>query len=73
MTRVEAEQNEARSKLLLECDSLNTKQQAIVAFVELLQPQVADLKFQMTLVNEGHGSRASDTEGRRSRGEGPCL
>ena len=52
MTRVEAEQNEARAKLLLECDSLNTKQQAIVDFMESLQPQVAHLKSQVTLVND---------------------
>ena len=44
VTRVEKEQNEARAKLLLECDALNTKQQSIVSYVESLQPQIVELK-----------------------------
>ena len=52
VTRVEAEQNQARSKLLLECESLNIKQQSIVNYVESLQPQVDDLKSQMALVSD---------------------
>ena len=65
VTRVENEQSEAQAKLALELDASHTQQQAIVTFVETLQPQVVDL--------QGHCGRASSAEGRRDREAGPDL
>ena len=66
VARVKHEQNEARTKLLLECDTLNTKQHAIVSYVESLQPQVADLNVQMTAVNEWFKDTAAGQAAQRA-------
>ena len=52
VSRVEAEQKAARTKFLLECDALNTKQQSIVAYVELLHPHIVEIKREMTVVTD---------------------
>ena len=51
VSQVQSEQNEARAKLAFELEASHTKQQAIVAYVESLQPQVASLKLEMEAVN----------------------
>ena len=66
VARVEIEQNEARAKLALELESSHTQQQAIVKFIETLQPQVADLKVQMTAVNEWFKDTAAGQAAQRA-------
>ena len=49
--QVKAEQDAGRATLALELEASHTKQQAIVSYVESLQPQVAGLKLEMEAVN----------------------
>ena len=76
VSRTEAEQNEARSKLLLEVESLHAKQQSIVSFVESVPATVSALQAQLNVVTDWFrdtSGRPGDAEGRRSRGAGPEL
>ena len=52
VSRTEAEQHEARSKLLLGVESLHAKQQSIVSFVEGVLATVSALQAQLNVVTD---------------------
>ena len=52
VSRTEAEQNEARAKLLLEVESLHAKHQSTVSVVEGVPATVSSLQAQLNLVTD---------------------
>ena len=76
VSKTEADQNDARAKLLLEVKGLHAKQQTIVACVEGVPAQVSEAQVTAGAGNRlvpRHSGRTSDAIGGRSRGAGPEL